>query len=321
MQPSQGGPGIPQLPQLTNPFVDIPRLSKILAGFILLFYIFGLLLGDENSIKFLALVPGYTISDIYVWNIFTAGFFDKYLLSSLFDSAILVIFGKYLEPIWGSKEFLKFIMIINLLIGASTFVVVIVLYMILRDENLLFAEVYGFSGILASFSVAMKQLMPENQLPMLCGLRIKHLPALSLVFSIFFLSKPLLILFVLFGIIYGWIYLRFYQNKGNNIVGDMSDQFSFASFFPEPIQPAISTFSNFIFNLLRKCGCCKSVGANNTNETESYSLASSFLPGNDPVEAERRRNRALKVLEERRSKQTPNNQNTTNPTPDGSDKV
>jgi len=73
--------------------------------------------------------------------------------------------------------------------------------------------------------------------------------------------------------------------------------------------------------LLRKCGCCKSVGADNTNQTGSYSLASSSLPGNDPVEAERRRNRALKVLEERRSKQTPNNQNTTNSTPDGSDKV
>jgi len=320
MQPPQGGSGIPQLPQLTNPFLDIPRLSKILAGFILSFYLLGVLLGDENSTKFLALVPGYTISDIYVWNIVTAGFFNKFLLSSLFDSAILVIFGKNLEPIWGSKEFLKFIMIINLLIGASTFLVVIILYIILRDENLLFAEVFGFSGMLASFSVAMKQLMPENQLPMLCGLRIKHLPALSLVFSIFLLSKPLLILFVLFGIIYGWIYLRFYQNKGNNIVGDMSDQFSFASFFPEPIQPTISTFSNFVFNLLRKCGCCKGVGTDNTNQTGSLALASSSLPGNNPVEAERRRNRALKVLEER-SKQTPNNQNTANSTPDGSDKV
>jgi len=77
------------------------------------------------------------------------------------------------------------------------------LYIIFRNENLLFAEIYGFSGILASFSVAMKQLMPENQLPMLCGLRIKHLPALSLVFSLFLLSKPLVIFFVLFGIIFG----------------------------------------------------------------------------------------------------------------------
>jgi len=301
MQPN--GLGLPQQLQLNNPFVDIPRLSKILAGFILSFYLLGILLGEENGIKFLALVPGYTISDIYFWNIFTAGFFDKYLLSSLFDSAILVLFGKYLEPIWGSKEFLKFILIINLLIGASTFLVVIILYMIFRDENLLFKEIYGFSGILASFSVAMKQLMPENQLPMLCGLRIKHLPALSLLFSIFLLSKPLVIFFIIFGIIYGWIYLRFYQNKGNNVIGDMSDQFSFASFFPESIQPPISNFSNFVFNLVQKCGFCKSATAN-ISQT-GYSLTSSSLPGNDPADAERRRNRALKVLDERLSKQGP----------------
>jgi membrane associated rhomboid family serine protease len=317
MQLPQGG----VVPQLTNPFVDIPRLSKILAGFILSFYLLGVILGEENGVKFLALIPGYTISDIYVWNIFTAGFFDKYLLSSLFDSAILVIFGKYLEPIWGSKEFLKFILIINLLIGFSTFVVVIILYIIFRNEQLLFAEIYGFSGILASFSVAMKQLMPENQLPMLCGLRIKHLPALSLVFSLFLLTKPLLILFVLFGIIYGWIYLRFFQSKGSNIIGDMSDQFSFASFFPEPIQPVISSFSNFVFNLLQKCGCCKNFNVTTATSQTGYSIINTSLPGNDPAEAERRRNRALKVLGERLSKQTPATQDNPNNATDSSDKV
>ena len=33
-----------------------------------------------------------------------------------------------------------------------------------------------------------------------------------------------------------WVYLRFYQIRADGTRGDMSDNFSFASFFPEPIQ-------------------------------------------------------------------------------------
>ena len=33
-----------------------------------------------------------------------------------------------------------------------------------------------------------------------------------------------------------WVYLRFYQIRTDGTRGDMSDNFSFASFFPEPIQ-------------------------------------------------------------------------------------
>lgn len=43
--------------------------------------------------------------------------------------------------------------------------------------------------------------------------------------------------FVLFGILVAWVYLRFYQReKAGGTVGDMSPEFSFASFFPEPVQ-------------------------------------------------------------------------------------
>jgi len=63
----------------------------------------------------------------------------------------------------------------------------------------------------------------------------------------------------------------------------MSDQFSFASFFPESIQPAISSYSNFVFNLLKKCGFCKSAIINQTETGTGvgYSLTSNSLPGND----------------------------------------
>ena len=56
---------------------------------------------------------------------------------------------------------------------------------------------------------------------------------MTLIFFIFGLvlhSAP----FVLFGIVYGWIYLRFIQKKGDTI-GDLNDTFAFSSFFPEQL--------------------------------------------------------------------------------------
>jgi hypothetical protein len=50
--------------------------------------------------------------------------------------AVLFI-GKTLEPIWGSKEFLKFIVLVNLFTGASTFASMIFLYFCTRNEDFL----------------------------------------------------------------------------------------------------------------------------------------------------------------------------------------
>jgi hypothetical protein len=49
----------------------------------------------------------------------------------------LLLFGKVLEPLWGAKELLKFIFIVNLSISACVFVTMIVLYYITQEESYL----------------------------------------------------------------------------------------------------------------------------------------------------------------------------------------
>lgn len=49
----------------------------------------------------------------------------------------LLLFGKWLEPLWGSKEFLKFIIVVNLLTSICVFVTAIALYYITRQESYL----------------------------------------------------------------------------------------------------------------------------------------------------------------------------------------
>ena len=41
---------------------------------------------------------------------------------------------------------------------------------------------------------------------------------------------------VLSGTLIGWVYLRFYQPHGKGIKGDLSENFCFASFFPDVMQ-------------------------------------------------------------------------------------
>ena len=42
------------------------------------------------------------------------------------------------------------------------------------------------------------------------------------------------------GVLVGWVYLRFYQQKGKGAKGDLRDGFAFATFFPEPLQYVFS---------------------------------------------------------------------------------
>ncbi len=67
----------------------------------------------------------------------------------------------------------------------------------------------------------------------------QHLPGLFLLINVLFLllgfpseTFP----YCVFGLWYSWVYLRFYQRKAEGVVGDRNETFSFASFFPDPLQ-------------------------------------------------------------------------------------
>jgi len=103
------------------------------------------------------------------------------------------------------------------------------------------------------------------------------------------------------------------------IRGDASETFSFASFFPDKIQPPISTASTVIFNLLVKLGLCRpwsqgdvelsNARAEHREGGAAYTLggggggmsrtANAAPPGSARAEAERRRALALKALDQR----------------------
>ena len=116
-----------------------------------------------------------------------------------------------------------------------------------------------------------------------------------------------------------WIYLRFYKLNTldtlpttssaalptSTLRGDASETFSFASFFPDKIQPPITTAGTVIFDLLVRIGVCRpwsqgDVELSNARAEQreggaSYMLGGSSAPRNSAppgsarAEAERRR--------------------------------
>ncbi|XP_047324499.1 rhomboid-like protein 19 [Impatiens glandulifera] len=247
-----------------------------------------------SAVIYLALIPARTIP--FGWNLITAGYIEQSTYGVVLSIIGLLVLGKLLEPIWGSREFLKFIFVVNFLSSVCVFITAIALYYITRQESYLYMPVSGFNGILAGFLVGIKQIIPDQELSLL-RLRAKWLPSIMLLVAIllspFTVEAVTYLPLIIFGTYTSWLYLRYLQKKPETkIRGDPSDEFSFSSFFPEFLRPVIDPIASVFHRIL--CGRDGTSG-----EDREYILGVTDLPGSDPIEASRRRERGARALEER----------------------
>lgn len=75
--------------------------------------------------------------------------FDYWLQLAVSIFTLLVV-GRYLEPLWGSKEFFRFIIFVNFFTSTITFVLAIFLYIITRAENFLWVHLYQIWRVLTT---------------------------------------------------------------------------------------------------------------------------------------------------------------------------
>ena len=187
----------------------------------------------------------------------------------------------------------------------------------------------GGIAIQAAFLVSFKQLVPEHTVAIAKGLvrmRVKHFPAIFLLantISGLVLGTETAMFLAWFGFMTAWVYLRFYRispslssaatGDGSVIRGDASDTFSFAHFFPEPIQTPLGQFADGIYNVMVSLGVCTPFSAHDIDagNDQASARAEGGLPsimnpnsrggagGATRAEAERRRALALKALDQR----------------------
>lgn len=240
----------------------------------------------ELYVPLLTFIPTKSAVLTRPWVIVTAGFIEENFFG-LASSVVLIFYlGKYIENIWGSKEFSRFI-IINVI---ATNLVVYFYYRIKSifiELNEVPPVVLSAMAINMGLLVSIKQRIGNHYIILFKGnlrVKVKFLPFIVILtcFILQLISEEFKIswLLSLFGIFINWTYLRFFKSGTNEsksyllpfygkknkkqleslhldnpgIKGDRSESFSFYTFFPYPLSLIIKLISSLVFTCLLKLG-------------------------------------------------------------------
>ncbi|XP_074628880.1 transmembrane protein 115-like [Acropora palmata] len=289
--------------QVNKALGDASVVVKFSCATVCLLYL--LTFADKSVYPSLAVTPGFIIPPHFrIWTLVTGCFTEYRIWNVVLDIGVFVLCGQLLEPLWGALEFLKFVFILDVGTSLLTSAVCVIAYVATFDTEMWFIQFGGMTGILAGMMVAFKQIKSEQELIGSLGLRIKHVPSIVVlvycVLCIIGILPFILLVMANSGTLIGWVYLRFYQPRCKGVKGDLSDSFSYASFFPEAVQSPVNAVSTIVFNLLVRFNVChKPV---RTYDVGAPSAITISLPGMDPADAERRRQKALKALNDRLQK-------------------
>jgi len=250
--------------------------------------------------KYLMMVPNSTVGDFHIWTLVTYAFVEKGLVQMVLSLVTISTVGRIAEPMWGSAEFALFIGVVVLTSAIASWITCYILFQNTGDAAHLLVEISGFQAGVGALLVAVKLLAGDQDVG---GLRAKWLP------SLFFLACLVMVCTVssysaylgMLGVSFGWIYLRFWQRDSENRgEGHTSTAFTFATFFPDPLQPAATVFGTVVFNLAAICHLVKKKApADPADQAEQFYSKEVSSLGTNPAIAERRRQQAQIELEAR----------------------
>lgn len=152
--------------------------------------------------------------------------------------------------------------------------------------------------------MAVKQLIPEHEIGVNgVNISVNYLP-LVYVTAIMLLSVAGQVsagelVLTLSAFQFSWLYLRYYQSK-NGARGDLSEAFAYATMFPEPLRRVVAVVANIGFIIFRPV-----LMAGLSVQPESEPVQDVPISKASSVDAERRRQRALKALDERMNSTAP----------------
>ncbi|XP_053577086.1 transmembrane protein 115 [Bombina bombina] len=272
-------------------------LVKCLWGAVLFLYLISLWVNTPYA---LGVTPGLLLPpNLWLWTLATHGLVEVHIWDVLLNLLLTLGAGRRLEPLWGAPELLIFYVLVNVAVGILSSLCFVAAYAATSDLHYLFhSHIHGFPAFAGAVLVAHKQTVGDGQVePQRWVRALPQLVLLGLtVLTLISLAPVRLIVGYSLGMMSGWVYLRFYQRHSRGR-GDMSDHFSFASFFPGPVQPAAALLANLVHAGLVKVRLCpRAVKRYDVGAPSSITIS---LPGTDPQDAERRRQLALKALNER----------------------
>ncbi|GBF88880.1 hypothetical protein Rsub_01379 [Raphidocelis subcapitata] len=278
------------------------RLSKLISA--ILGVLCLLTLCAPATRRYLTLVPGRTLP--CVWNLLTSSFVTTNPVKALAEIASLLVLARVVEPVYGSTEFLRLLLLVAASTGAATFVGVYLFYLIntSKEGGILYAQFSGFHGIVGALLVAVKQIMGDADVKLGAATRLpaRHLApayvaAASLLAALLGAWRSLPFLVV--SPYAAWVYLRFFQRQPETTIrGDPSDEFKFSSFFPPAVQAPLDAVGGIARTVFCLGHTADAAAANGGASLEARGLLAR-APSAPDMDASRRRERGARALEER----------------------
>ncbi|OLL26032.1 Rhomboid-like protein 19 [Neolecta irregularis DAH-3] len=270
--------------------------------------------GVPYSVPYMTIIPNRSI--VYPWTLLISSYVETNIFALLISFGTFLYAGRYFERAWNSKEYLKFLLIVTVIPNLCSMLFSLVAYGLTAKLSYLLMPICGSIGIQAGILVAFKQIVPEHTVNIFRSafrMRVKHFPVLFvLVMSLAsFASSSISAQLTCFGFISAWTYLRFYKRSmpdlgvpsAVQLKGDGSPAFSFASFFPDALQPSISVISDFVYHILALARLCTPFERRDLeNGNPRPDSRGAAQPGAARAEAERRRALALKTLDKKMDK-------------------
>ncbi|KAK6874143.1 Transmembrane protein 115-like protein [Candida tropicalis] len=283
----------------------------------------------DVRIPFIQLIPRSTIFN--PWVLVSAIFAEISIFTFILSATILYVGSKFTERFWGYLEVIKFILIIGTITNLFTIVLAIISNIIREDAKNMDQPLGGGISYYFAFLVVFKQLIPEHNIVLFQGLvnfRVKHVPfALLIIFTLWsiFISKSMYPAVPSIGSFFvSFFYLRFFQslstepnlplssNDASNssvITGDASDTFQLIEFFPNVTKPILTPVFNQVYEVSVLLGIItpfndESVEQSNLRAQKRQEQVNQNHKNVANSVAERRRQVALQVIEDRINKET-----------------
>lgn len=237
----------------------------------------GLLLGAVGSESFIAHVSISPSNFLAIWAFLTSSLIESNLLVGVVFLAAVLTFMPSLQKHWGLSSVLRFLISTTLITNFLVYVLVLLAFGISESERILNFHVFGFSGILTSLAMVLKQRSPEAKLVLTESsadvlpsasdpsgrgsssfvLLHKHFPIVLWLSAVFILCIPLLshvfakdAVLVICSTFASWLYLRFFFLRDKQ-VGDSSDAMAFVTLLPD-IGP-LRTYASIPVDALYSC--------------------------------------------------------------------
>ncbi len=228
----------------------------------------------------LLLVPGYTVTR--PWQLLTCVVCEPSLPILALGVAALAL----IHRAWEARELSRFLLLVGVLTACASWLAMVLLYILFRNERFLFTAVGGVDGAIAAAAVALKQQQLSGRIGSRGALSLiaAHAPSLALcstcalvLLGLTFPAERLLL--SAHGILISWGYLRYYQPQPGGC-GDGSAAFAFAYLFPSPVRPPPLSFDRGSSLLLRdQEGCCRGLAGISPTRPPRARPATASAPG------------------------------------------